>query len=146
MNADDIFSRAGFDNSLEPAFQRIRQFIEAPNGCNAKLYKPPKMKQARAAHIAPGENGVKARQVFVMIHPRKNAMLVLRRAPYRKGKPKDQGQLLIDSAFSEWERLERSLREWSFDPRQPKKPKVSFDFGDGKALAGGLPETNHSKF
>jgi hypothetical protein len=42
--------------------------------------------------------------------------------------------------------LEKALNEWALDPKLPKKPKAQYDYGDGVALPGGLPETNHAKF
>lgn len=146
MTADDIFISVGFDKSLEPVFQQVRNLIESADGCDAKLYKPPIMKQARAAHIPPGADGKKkAQQVFAVIEPRRGSMLILRRRKGRSQNPKARWKIRIDSKFSDWDGLQKLLAEWSLDPKLPRKPKVTHDFGDGRALPGGLPETNHSK-
>ena len=38
MTRESIFLDLGFDNSLEPAFRRLWEFIEAPDGCNGYIY------------------------------------------------------------------------------------------------------------
>jgi hypothetical protein len=147
MGDDNVFTSVGFNKSLEAVFQQLRNLIESTDGCNAKVYKPRGMKQARAAHIAPGADGrKKAQHVFAMIDPRKGSMLISRRRKGRSRNPKSPWRISLDSQFSDWDSLKRLLQEWSLDPKLPKKPKVSHDFGDGVALPGGLPETNHSKF
>ena len=146
MDDGNIFLTAGFDPSLAEVFCKLRSLIEEPEGCNAKVYKPTNMRQARAAHIAPGEAGTKARKVFLMISPRKKGMALERRRQFRAKKPKDQYYVKMDNKFSDWNELSKTLKEWSLDPVSPKKPKHEIEFGDGHALPGGLPETNRSKF
>jgi hypothetical protein len=145
--ADTLFQNVGFDDSLNDQFERIREFIETPAGCNASVYKPDNMHQARAAHIPPGVKGrKKAQQVFAEIRPRRNAIQVARRRTPRKRNPGARWQFWVDRGFNEWDALEKALKEWSLDPKPPKKPKAQYDYGDGVALPGGLPETNHAKF
>jgi hypothetical protein len=147
MSDEDVFLKVGFDKEFEPAFRRICAFIRSIDGCNADVYKPPTLKEARAAHNPPAKSGKKkAQQVFLIIHRRKGAMLLRRRLRYRLGKPKDQQEIRVDSGFTDWAQLERTVREWSHDPKQSPKPKPERDFGDGVALPGGLPETNRSRF
>jgi hypothetical protein len=147
MQADnEVFSKVGFDPSLRDAFNRICAIIESTNGCNARLYKPPHMKQMRAAHVAPGDGGRKiAKQVFLMVNPRIHEMVLLRRR-FRKKKPRNEWLIKVDADFSQWAGLEVALKEWSHDVKVPIKPKTVLEWGDGHALPGGLPETNRTKF
>jgi hypothetical protein len=143
---NEIFSKVGFDKSLRDAFHRICAFIASADGCDAGVYKPPNMKQMRAAHVSPGEGGRKiAKQVFLMVKPRRHEMVLLRRR-FRKRKPKNEWLIEVGSNFSDWARLEAKLKEWSHDWEGPRKPKTALEWGDGHALPGGLPETNRSKF
>jgi hypothetical protein len=74
---NEIFSKVGFDKSLRDAFNRICAFIESADGCSAGIYKPPHMKQMRAAHVLPGDGGRKiANQVFLMVKPRRREMVL----------------------------------------------------------------------
>ena len=122
MITNDDFSIVGFDESVRGAFWKLIALIEAPAGCNAKVYRTPKMLQIRASHVAPGEDGTKkAKQVFAMIEPRKQpkSFVVRRRKHYSKGKPKHQRLIQIHPDFSDWAAVEGMLREWSFDPKPP---------------------------
>jgi hypothetical protein len=112
-----LFTEVGFDDSFEHLFNSICDFVEAAEGCNAKMYKPPKMMQARAAHALPGDGRAKAQRVFLMIEPRKSGMVLLRRKAYRAGKPKGQWCIPVESGFADWEGLKSKLKEWSFDPK-----------------------------
>jgi hypothetical protein len=79
--------------------------------------------------------------------PQKNAIWLRRALPYSsEDKALGELEILIDHAFTAWSLFEKTVKEWSLDPKRIKKPKVSRDFGDGIALPGGLPETNPSKF
>jgi len=141
---NEIFSKVGFDPSLRGAFNRICAFIE--NSCDARIYKPPHMKQMRAAHVAPGDGGRKiAKQVFLMVKPRRHEMVLLR-GRFRKKKPRNEWLIEVDADFSGWAGLEAALKEWSHDRNIPKKPKTAIEWGDGHALPGGLPETNRHRF
>lgn len=147
MTADNVFTSVGFDKSLETVFQRVRNIIESADGCNGKVYKPPRMRQARAAQIAPGADGrKKAQQVFAVIDPRRGSMLISRRRKGRSQNPKAPWRVSVDAEFSDWAGLQKRLREWSLDPKLPRNPPVTREFGDGISIPGGLPETNHSKF
>jgi hypothetical protein len=53
MTRETIFLDLGFDNSLEPAFRRLWEFIEAPDGCNGNIYKRQFTNEVRAAHASP---------------------------------------------------------------------------------------------
>jgi hypothetical protein len=142
---NEILSKVGFDQSLRDVFKRICDFIASADGCNAGTYKPPHMKQIRAAHVLPGEGRKIASQVFLMVKPRRHEMVLLRRR-FRKRKPKNEWQREVGAGFSDWAGLEATLKEWSHDWNEPKKPKTALEWGDGHALLGGLPETNRAKF
>jgi hypothetical protein len=147
MVEDSIFAKVGFSESMKAHFVRLANFIEDERGCNASVYKPPNMKEARAAHVPPIKSGKKkAQQVFLMIRPRRDALQLKRRDRNNQGKPKSQMIFTLTPDFSDWELLERTMMEWSLDPKQPRRPKDEWDYGDGVALPGGLPETNPSKF
>jgi hypothetical protein len=104
--ADNIFESVGFDKSLEDVFQRIRAIIESPDGCNAGVYKPVRMSQARAAHILPGAEGrKKAQQVFAEIRPRRSSIQVARRRNARSRNPGARWEITIDRNFSDWHDL-----------------------------------------
>jgi hypothetical protein len=144
---NSIFSQVGFDKSLQGAFTRICDFVRAADGCNAGIYKPPRMGHMRVAHVLPGEGGrKKAKQFFLMVAPRRHKILLLRRKPFRIGKPEEEGRIEVGKDFSDWVRLEAKLKEWSQDWNEPAKPKPAVEWGDGHALPGGLPETNRAKF
>jgi hypothetical protein len=144
---NEIFAQVGFDQSLRGAFDRICAFIASADGCNAGIYKPPRMGHVRVAHVLPGEGGrKKAKQFFLMVAPRRHKILLLRRKPFRIGKPEEEGRIEVGKDFSDWIRLEAKLKEWSQDWKEPTKPKAAIEWGDGHALPGGLPETNRAKF
>ena len=144
---NEIFSEVGFDRSLRDAFNRICAFIASADGCNAGVYKPPKMSQMRAAHVLPGEGGrKKANQVFLIVEPRISGMVLKRRRRFGKGRHDPECRIEVEANFSNWVGLEAKLKEWSFDVKGQTKPKTSLEWGDGHALPGGLPETNRSKF
>jgi hypothetical protein len=144
---DEIFSTVGFHQTLRDAFNRICAYVASSNGCNAKTYKPPHMKQMRAAHVLPGECGrTKASQVFLMIEPRTHGTVLRRRRRFGKRRDHPTCRKDIDATFSGWTELEASLKEWSLDWKRPAKPKTALEWGDGHALSGGLPETNRRRF
>lgn len=144
---NEIFSKAGFDRSLRDSFNRICAFIASADGCNAGIYKPPHMNQMRAAHVLPGEGGrKKANQVFLIVEPRIHGMVLKRRRRFGKGRYDPDCRKEVGANYSDWARLEASLKEWSYDVKRPTKPKTALEWGDGHALPGGLPETNRSKF
>jgi hypothetical protein len=94
----------------------------------------------------PGEGGRRiAKQVFLMVKPRRHEMVLLRRR-FRKRKPKNEWLIEVASNFSDWSGLKARLKEWSLDVKEPKRPKPAHEWGDGHALPGGLPETNRAKF
>lgn len=144
---NEIFSMVGFDESLRDAFNRICAFIDSGDGCNAGIYKPPHMRQMRAAHVVPGEDGRKiAKQVILKVEPRIRGMVLTRRRRLRKVRQVHEWRIEADLNFSKWAELEARLKEWSLDVKGPTKPKTALEWGDGHALPGGLPETNRSKF
>ena len=144
---NEIFSKVGFDQSLRDAFNRICDFIAATDGCNAGIYKPPHMRQMRAAHVLPGEGGrKKANQVFLIVEPRIHGMVLKRRRRFGKGRHDPDCRKEVDANYSDWARLEAKLKEWSHDWEGSTKPKTALEWKDGHALPGGLPETNRSKF
>jgi hypothetical protein len=144
---DEIFSRVGFDPSLRDVFNRICVFIESADGCDARVYRPPNMRQMRAAHVLPGDGGwKKASQVFLMIDSRLHGMVLRRRRRFGKAKDDRDCRIEVAKGLSNSTRIEASLKEWSHDWDGPRKPKTAFEWGDGDALPGGLPETNRSKF
>ena len=144
---NEIFSRVGFDQSLRDAFNRICAFIASADGCNAGVYKPPNMRQMRAARVLPGESGrKKANQVFLIVEPRIHGMVLKRRRRSGKGRYDPDCRMEVGANYSDWARLGAKLKEWSHDWERPRKPKTALEWGDGRALPGGLPETNRSKF
>ena len=140
------FSRVGFDPSLRDVFKRICDFIASADGCNAGTYKPPHMKQIRAAHVLPGAGRKIASQVFLIAEPRTHGIVLKRRRRFGKGKNDPECRREVDENFQNWAGLEAGLKEWSHDWNKPKKPKTALEWGDGHALPGGLPETNRRRF
>ena len=144
---NEIFSEVGFDRSLRDAFNRICALIACADGCNARVYKPPNMKQVRAAHFLPGDEGrKKAKQVFLKVLPHGREMVLERRYRMREVRPKEEWQMKVGANFSDWVGLEAKLKEWSHDVKGPKKPRTALEWRNGHALPGGLPETNRAKF
>jgi hypothetical protein len=83
MTRETIFLDLGFDNSLEPAFRRLWDFIHASDGCNGYIYKRKFTNAVRAAHASPGSAGKgHAQGVFLRIGKQKNAIWLRRAIPY----------------------------------------------------------------
>lgn len=146
MNRRQIFVEIGFDEALWTSFDKLCDHIEAAEGCKGHVYKPPKMKEARASHILPGISGPHARQVFARIRPTRAGMVITRPRQFSKGKAGSECHIFLAPDGSGWEDAKSALLQWSLDPKQPKKATKMIEFGDGHALPGGLPETKHSKF
>jgi hypothetical protein len=125
---NEIFSKVGFDPALRDAFNRICVFIRSEDGCNAGVYRPPKMKQMRAAHFLPDNEGrKKAKQVFLKAEARGHKMVLERRYRKREERPKEEWQREVGADFSEWAGLEAKLKEWSLDVKGPIKPKATLE-------------------
>lgn len=147
MKHDQIFKEIGYPESSRTTFNQLCNLIEAKDGgCNAHVYKPPKMKEARAALIPPGAKGVRAWQVFARIKPTTEGLVITRPRRFCKGKAESECRVCLGSDGSGWDGAKSALLQWCLDPIEPKKAATLIEFGDGHALPGGLPETNHSKF
>ena len=146
MNAD-IFSEVGFKPELRPVFERLRECIESEQGCGGHVYKCPNMREVRGAHVAPGATGRKrAVGVFVWIQPRKNSIYLYRPYSRRLGRSREEREIELKSDFRDWPDLRKRLSEWCLDRKPHSKGRTEIEFGDGKALPGGLPETNRARF
>ena len=139
-----IFSAVKFDDSVRQVIHTLQDLLKSADGCNAKVYETHAGKQAHAALIGPSEKHKKAQYLFLNIFPASGSLRLCRR--WGGGRPKGQTEIHLGSNFSAWEPLKKRLQEWSLDPKQSRQPKPTHEFGDGIALPGGLPETNHSKF
>ena len=144
---NEVFSQADFDQSLRDTLNKIRANIESADGCNAGLYKPPNMRQRRAAHLLPAvSGGKKAKQVFLMVEPRKQTMILKCPRRFCKSHHDPERRIEVGASFSNWAWLKARLKEWSSRVEGPRKPTTVIDWGAGHALPGGLPETNKLKF
>jgi hypothetical protein len=146
LSPAELFASVEFDPISEPMFMRIAAMIESNLTCSAKLYKPPHMNQIRAAHFAPGETQEKAKNVFLLVDKRRGGLTVWSRRRLTGGRPKSETMKVIKENFQDWNELEIHIKQLCALAKDPRAPRTEWDFGDGIALPGGLPETNRRKF
>jgi len=146
MKRRQIFEEIGFAEALWTSFDKLCDHIENAEGCKGSVYKTQKMAELRAAHIPPGVNGSRAVQVFARIKPTNGGIAIIRPRRFCKGKAESECRVFLGSDGSGWDAASSALLQWRLDPMEPQKAPKMVEFGDGHALPGGLPETNHSKF
>jgi hypothetical protein len=142
MPIEPVFFDLNLSESMGPATVKIAKII---GECGGSLYPLPRLRQVRAAYDAPvGDHNAKG--VFIISKNHKDCIEILPPKRLWKDKAKSELAITICASFNDWDRLKERVREWSQQVKSNKKPPTSREKGDGFAISGGLPMTNHSKF
>jgi hypothetical protein len=120
MKRAQIFTEAGFEEASWDSLNRLWGLIESTGGCDARMYKPPKMRELRAAHVHPDLNGGRAQHVFARIQRMGGGIALLRPRRFCKGNAEPECRLFLAPDGSGWEEAKLALLNWAQDSKPPK--------------------------